>query len=317
LFLALLALAFLPCLMAQDSPSGKPAPGDVPVGATPVPGSELVKPGDTPVTPTPTDLSNPKDAPIKPELGEGPSVAPGSNEGAKVGASASAPPTDGKSVESKSGGNSDAVGKSWDDKKFPKSLPVDPNAAPTTIPAAEEAPDAREGFWKVLLGIALITGILIGLIWYLKKSPRTKKFFGAGPIKVLSRSHLGPRQTLYLVKAGERVLLIGQGNDGLRTLMEVSDPGEVSRTIAMVEEGSPGSMSATFRDALASATGQSKRSDSTKPAPDSSARKAPAARVDATAGDDGDSIRVDPGYSTQLKLAALRGQLEQSKAKVP
>lgn len=207
----------------------------------------------------------------------------------------------------------------WRDKTFVFETPE--QQAKAVTPVEPPSKDGWSAIQDVLIGLVLLSGILIAVVWYLKRSPRTRKFFGSGPIRILSRAHLGPRQTLYLVKAGERVLLLGQANDGLRTLMEVSDPGEVTRTLAMVEENAPDSMTTTFRAALASATSRGDKSPAEAASGISGRatgpRKPDAPTVDARVGDDPDVIRVDPSYSTQLKLAALRNQLDQPKAKVP
>lgn len=177
-----------------------------------------------------------------------------------------------------------------------------------------------DGLVNLIIGLVLI-GLIFGfLVWYLRRNPNTKRYFGGGPVKLLSRTYLGPKMGLFLVKAGERVLLIGQGQDGMRTLMEVSDPGEVSRLLAQVEEANPGSMTATFRSALSAASGAaaSGKPSAGRSADASTGRSGASAKsVDARVGDDEDVIRVDPGYSAQLKLAALRGQMDKSKAGTP
>lgn len=302
----LLALAaFATGVAAQDSPETPAPAAPDKVNAETVPGSAQAT--DKPKTDG-TDAKQPD----KPS-GESSGVAPAGPESKETKSSAEGDKNSTGTPQPPKEGND------WRDKTFVYDTPD--QQAQTVTPAEPPSKDGWSAIQDVLIGLVLLSGILIAVVWYLKRSPRTRKFFGSGPIRILSRAHLGPRQTLYLVKAGERVLLLGQANDGLRTLMEVSDPGEVTRTLAMVEENAPDSMTTTFRAALASATSRGDKS----PAESASGisgratgpRKPDAPTVDARVGDDPDVIRVDPSYSTQLKLAALRNQLDQPKAKVP
>jgi flagellar biogenesis protein FliO len=303
----LLALAaFASGVMAQSPEEPKPPAGDA-VKAETVAGTEKtassVTPSDQPDAPSMAGAETPG----KPEAGSGDSAK-------------DSPTPEGEKPEANTvPGGGPGAANDYRDRAFTLPTPEEAAAAPPSKDPAER--DNWSGIRDVLIGLVLLSGVFIAVVWYLKRSPRTRKYFGAGPIKVLSRAHLGPRQTLYLVKAGERVLLIGQGGDGLNTLMEVSDPGEVSRTLALVEESAPESMTSTFRAALASASRRGDQPTTQHPAGTSaraSASKRPESQsVDARIGDDPDVIRVDPSYSTQLKLAALRNQLDQPKAKVP
>lgn len=49
-----------------------------------------------------------------------------------------------------------------------------------------------------------------------------------GRIEVLERTVLDPRRSLYLVKLGERVLLIGTGDGGSPSLLAELDPASVA-----------------------------------------------------------------------------------------
>ena len=52
----------------------------------------------------------------------------------------------------------------------------------------------------------------------------------SGPIRVIGRTSLSPRQLVYLVRVGDRVLILGSGSQGPPTsLGEVTDPAEVAR----------------------------------------------------------------------------------------
>jgi flagellar biogenesis protein FliO len=75
--------------------------------------------------------------------------------------------------------------------------------------------------------------VVVGTIWGI--SVLMKKFVtvrgltsSSDNLKVLTSLSLTPTRTLYMVRLGDRILLIGAGENGLSTLAEISDPGEVS-----------------------------------------------------------------------------------------
>jgi flagellar biogenesis protein FliO len=53
-----------------------------------------------------------------------------------------------------------------------------------------------------------------------------------GPLEVLGRASLSPRQAVTLVRVGDRVLILGTGPQGAPThLGEVTDPAELARIL--------------------------------------------------------------------------------------
>lgn len=173
-------------------------------------------------------------------------------------------------------------------------------------PVGNPEPSIRDGLWDLLWGFLALLIVFAAVIWWLRRNPATRKYFGGGPVKVLTRAYLAPRQAVYLVKVGERVILVGSGNEGMRTLLEIADQGEVNRLMAQVEEANPQSMTNTFRQALATATPSRPSAD-----PPPVARRTQAAPEPEA---DNGAIKVDPGYSAKLKLAALRNQMERKEA---
>src|SRR5215813_7599405 len=56
----------------------------------------------------------------------------------------------------------------------------------------------------------------------------------AGPIQVLARYPLEPKRTLYAIKAGSDVLLIGSSESGLQLLKEL-DPTDFPSTVQQID----------------------------------------------------------------------------------
>jgi flagellar biogenesis protein FliO len=65
-----------------------------------------------------------------------------------------------------------------------------------------------------------------------------------GVLRVIGRTSLSPRHTVYLLAAGDRVLVVGTGPQGAPALLgELTDPDELER-VAPIAESTPASVPA-------------------------------------------------------------------------
>jgi hypothetical protein len=89
--------------------------------------------------------------------------------------------------------------------------------------AGEEAEGTR-GWWLGTAGIALALAACGGISVAARRyGPQA----AAGPLRVIGRTSLSPRHTVYLLKAGGRVLIVGTGPQGAPSLLgELDDPDE-------------------------------------------------------------------------------------------
>jgi len=82
---------------------------------------------------------------------------------------------------------------------------------------------------RVLAGLLIVIGLIWGISLLLKKFVTVRGLAGSSNnLKVLTSLSLTPTRTLYMVRLGDRILLLGSGEGGLRTLAEITDPEEVS-----------------------------------------------------------------------------------------
>jgi len=90
------------------------------------------------------------------------------------------------------------------------------------------------GGWVRTLGALAVVVVLIFVVRLLLRRFAPARTSGAlpGAIEVVARSSLSSRHRLYLVRLGQRLVLVGSGPEGLATLSEVTDPDEVSRLSA-------------------------------------------------------------------------------------
>jgi flagellar biogenesis protein FliO len=97
----------------------------------------------------------------------------------------------------------------------------------STAPRPGASPGGSGGWWLGTAGIALALAafgaVSLGFRRYL---PRP----GSGPLRVVGRTSLSPKHSVYLLEAGDRVLLVGTGPQGAPSLLgELTDPAELER----------------------------------------------------------------------------------------
>ncbi len=100
---------------------------------------------------------------------------------------------------------------------------------PTRTPRRDPADSTpgSGGWWVWPAGIAATLAAFGGV------SRASKRFLpsrDSGPIRVVGRAALSPRQSVYLVRVGDRVLIVGAGTQGAPAILgEVTDPAELTR----------------------------------------------------------------------------------------
>ena len=92
-----------------------------------------------------------------------------------------------------------------------------------------------------LLALALVVALIFILRYVLRRLGGAGGFVGRGKvIDVVARTNLAPKHQLYLIRLGQRLVLVGAGPEDLAALAEVTDPQEVSSLIEAASPRSPG-----------------------------------------------------------------------------
>lgn len=119
-----------------------------------------------------------------------------------------------------------------------------------TAPARAKPVSSRSSLWMTyaILGV-IVGGVVFGGRWLKRISPGK---FGSpdGAIDVLGSRPLTPQHTVHVLSIGERVLIVGTGPDGMRTLSEITDPAESLHVTALCKSGAPESALPSHRSAV-------------------------------------------------------------------
>ena len=111
-----------------------------------------------------------------------------------------------------------------------RSLPLPPRLVASESPQSvrgKDAPSANQ-LWSTVVSLGLVVGAIAlvgrGLKWYGVRAPQT---LPVEAFQVLGRRMIEPRVAVQLVKCGSRILVLGVGPEGVRTLAEINDQTEV------------------------------------------------------------------------------------------
>lgn len=139
---------------------------------------------------------------------------------------------------------------SRDDARPPLKLSPRGNATGRSLAASSPAtPSAAIG--TVVSSLAVVVGLLLCVAWVSRRFAPP----GAAPlpqqaIELLGRQSLGGKQTLQLLRVGNKLLLIALSPGGAQTLTEITDPVEVEHLAGLCRRTKTDSASAAFSRVL-------------------------------------------------------------------
>ena len=136
-----------------------------------------------------------------------------------------------------------------------RTAPAEPNSRTpirrddeaTTSPASP----ATTPVWPGLLIVAGTLAAVLLLVHFGRQLRPGPPELPDEALRQLGQQRLSPQVTLHLLQVGDRLLLVGVGSDGARTLTEVDDPAEVQQLIGFCRSGQPSGTAADRHPLLA------------------------------------------------------------------
>jgi flagellar biogenesis protein FliO len=121
----------------------------------------------------------------------------------------------------------------------------DSRPANSSSRAAAPTPSAAIG--TVVSSLAIVLALFAGLVWLTRRmAPTGSQALPKEAVELLGRAPLAGRQTMQLVRIGNRLLLVAISPTGAQTLTEITDAVEVERLAALCQRGRPDSATASF-----------------------------------------------------------------------
>ncbi len=104
----------------------------------------------------------------------------------------------------------------------------------------------------MIASLSVVIGVFLVLTYLFRKSTHTQKGVALPKevVQVLGRCTLAPRQQLYLLRFGHRLVLVTHQLGQTETISEIDDPIEVDRIAGLCEQSAKGSVSESFRQVL-------------------------------------------------------------------
>jgi len=108
---------------------------------------------------------------------------------------------------------------------------------------------------SMFFSLAIVISFFLLGVWLIKKSqPHSFVKLPGDVVQVMGRTPMAPRQQMYVVRFGSKLLLISHQAGQTQTLGEITDEDEVQRLAGLCEANQPGSISNSFRDVLKQVT---------------------------------------------------------------
>ncbi len=108
---------------------------------------------------------------------------------------------------------------------------------------------------SMFFSLAVVLSFFLLVAWLVTKSqPNSFLKLPGDVVQVLGRTPMAPRQQMYVVRFGSKLLLISHQPGQTQTLGEITDAEEVQRLAGKCEANHPGSISNSFRDVLKQVT---------------------------------------------------------------
>ncbi len=118
---------------------------------------------------------------------------------------------------------------------LPEDVPTRESFTTTDMEPQQLGPSTAQ-YVQVFFALIIVIGVIWALSMLMKRLVTVRGLAGSADcLRILYTLSLSPTRTLYLVRLGDRVLLIGAGEGGLRTLAEIDDPSEVSNLLKELE----------------------------------------------------------------------------------
>jgi len=124
-----------------------------------------------------------------------------------------------------------------------------------SLPTSDTQPDPGRmqtpSLWRTTLSLLAVLAVIGGGAYLFRRFAWSGgKYRGSRGIEVLARSVINPRQTLCLIKFGQRLVLVGVSPNHMAALDTVENPEEIAGILAGLEKEGPHSITNTFGSLL-------------------------------------------------------------------
>ncbi|MFY7874014.1 MAG: flagellar biosynthetic protein FliO [Pirellula sp.] len=104
---------------------------------------------------------------------------------------------------------------------------------------------------SMMFSLAIVLCLFFIIAWLFRRTqPNSMAKLPSEVVQVMGRTAMAPRQQVYVLRFGSKMLLVSHQPGQTQTLGEITDPEEVQRLAGLCEANQPNSISHSFRDVL-------------------------------------------------------------------
>lgn len=105
---------------------------------------------------------------------------------------------------------------------------------------------------NMAMSLLFVVGlIVVGVLVLRRLFPGMRGGTTSGPVQVIGKHFLSPKQQLFLVKIGSRVVVIGAAGGNLNQVCQITDAEEIASLVSQCEQAGSASISRSFRGMFA------------------------------------------------------------------
>ncbi|MEQ1830979.1 MAG: flagellar biosynthetic protein FliO [Pirellula sp.] len=104
---------------------------------------------------------------------------------------------------------------------------------------------------SMFFSLSVVLSLFLAVAWLFRKSqPNAFVKLSKDVVQVMGRASMAPRQQIYVVRFGNKMILVSHQPGQTQTLAEITDSTEVERLAGLCEANQPTSITHSFRDVL-------------------------------------------------------------------
>lgn len=128
--------------------------------------------------------------------------------------------------------------------------PIELLAPSKGTPATSEKPQSSWGaIISMVFSLLIVLCVFLSVAWMVRKSqPSAFLKLPTDVVQVMGRTPMAPRQQMYVVRFGNKMLLVSHQPGQTQTLCEITDEDEVQRLAGLCEANQPSSITSSFRE---------------------------------------------------------------------
>lgn len=129
--------------------------------------------------------------------------------------------------------------------------PIELKPSKSKSPGVDKPTSTWAAGLSMFFSLVIVLCLFLMIAWLFRKTqPGAFMRLPTGVVQVMGRTAMAPRQQVYVVRFGNKLLLVSHQPGQTQTLCEITDTDEVNRLSGMCEANQPNSATHSFRDVL-------------------------------------------------------------------